>query len=152
MDMIRDGNAKHHHHQTPVYRPVADKTPFRVSLAGVFPHQHMTVEHRLSSQQRQTPVLDVGFVFDGVTGEFNTRPLCRGLSIVGKSIKMHLFSIPVVGRQCRCSARSKALLGNAIWEVRLPPSWKRELPSQWVPKRSLGTSVGNIMLMLAEVV
>ena len=66
MDMIRGGNAKHHHH------------------------------------------------FDGVAGEFHTRPLWRGLSIFGKSIMLRLSSSPVVGRQCRFSLVPKRSLETRV--------------------------------------
>ena len=129
MDMIRGGNAKHHHHQTPVYRAVADKTPFRVSLAGVFPHQHMTVEHRLSRQQRQTPVTDVGFVLRSFPSSAWECASGSSASQTAREQELPRHGFPSgawepawrseLGNQPRY-ARSQAPLGNAVLEALLP--------------------------------
>jgi hypothetical protein len=63
--MVISWRAKHHHHQAPVYDVIADKTPLRVRLAGIFAYQQATVKQQLRCQQGQAPVTDIGFVLMG---------------------------------------------------------------------------------------
>ena len=154
--MIRGGNAKHHHHQTPVYRAVADKTPFRVSLAGVFPHQHMTVEHRLSRQQRQTPVTDVGFVLRSFPSSAWECASGSSASQTAREQELPRHGFPSgawepawrseLGNQPRY-ARSQAPLGNAVLEALLPNDRKPELPRHRFPsgtwEPASGPELGN---------
>ena len=62
--MVISGRTKHHH-QAPVYPVIADKTPLRVNLAGIFARHHATIEHRPRRQQRQSPFTDIGFILWG---------------------------------------------------------------------------------------
>ncbi len=151
MNMAGGGNAKHNHHQTPVYRAVSYKSAFWINLAGVFTHKHVTVEHRLGRQQRQTPVTDVGFVFGGVAGEFHTPYYADVCRFSASQLRCACPPSPVLERQYRCSSRSQALLGNAVREASAsqPRSWSFQddgFPSgAWEPaeRRSLGTSTNQ---------
>ena len=71
MDMVFRRNAKHYHHQATEHGVVADETVLRVDFSRVFANHHRRVEHHSRRQQWQTTVTDIGFVLDGVAGEFH---------------------------------------------------------------------------------